>query len=240
MKLQTSMIDLDSISLKNKTKIHSNQEVLYLANSIAKIEGIIRIPIVKKLSIEEYELTSGYLEYFAYQKAREINPNLPDRIRVFISDNENFDLIDEQIKIFSSLDKKEEKSDDNLKENNKLFIEIKNLMSAVECIKTNIDKSAEKTRDEVIKKLDEKLPKPLPPLVAFNQIQYPEVAELVSRKLVILQKHRRQYMIKRLQDFKKKNPDHKFNNFSDILNVLKKGCISKEKMLDIIDNWNNI
>lgn len=234
------MIDLDSIYLNKSAKNFSSQEILYLANSIAKIEGIIRIPIVKRLNIEEYELISGYLEYYSYQKAREINSELPDRIRVFISENKTSSLINEQIEIFSSLDKEAKNIAKNDIDNNKLSIDIKNLISAVESIKTDIDDSAKKTRKEVVNTINEKLPKPIPPLVAFNQIQDPQVAELLSRKLVVLQKHRRQYMIKRLQDFKAKNPNHKFNNFSDVLDILEKGWVSKEKMLDIIDSWNSI
>jgi hypothetical protein len=88
MPLLTSIVDLVSIKVK-KTDFSPDQkaaQIEALANTIIDLSGSVSVPVVKQISVNEYELISGYLAYYAYLKACEIDPNLPDRMEVFISD----------------------------------------------------------------------------------------------------------------------------------------------------------
>jgi hypothetical protein len=89
MELQTSLIDLDSIETiaSNEFSIDPEKQataIEHLAHSIVKLGGLIRIPVVEQVKIDVYKLIAGHFDYYAYLKARELDPDLPDRLRVFI------------------------------------------------------------------------------------------------------------------------------------------------------------
>lgn len=233
MDLKTSIIDLDSIEINTEFPQIEEKSFLYLANSIAKLKGLLQIPIVKQLGIDSYELISGFLEYQAYLKALEINSELPDRIRVFIIDGSNETLIREQMKVIEDL-KFFNLREDN-QENSHLSISIKNLYSAIEELKKDIRNTSAETKGELLQAIDSKLPTPLPPLEAFNQIDNPKIATMVTQKMAFVQKHKS--IIKRLKEIKEQDPNKKYHSFGEIIKALGKGYISKEKMLDVIDNW---
>jgi hypothetical protein len=89
MELQTSLVDLDSIETIEKNEFSIDVEnqataIEHLAHSIVKLGGLIRIPVVEQVKIDVYKLIAGHFDYYAYLKAREFDPDLPDRLRVFI------------------------------------------------------------------------------------------------------------------------------------------------------------
>lgn len=89
MDLQTSLIDLDSIEQveENSFSIDPAEqaaEIQMLAKTVILIKGLLRIPVVEQIGIESYKLISGHFDYYSYLRARELDPSLPDRLRVFI------------------------------------------------------------------------------------------------------------------------------------------------------------
>jgi len=88
MALLTLIVDLDSIRVKNPPFQPQSKptEIEALAHTVIELGGLVNIPIVQLSGIEEYDLISGHLEYFAYRKALEFSPALPDRLTVFIAD----------------------------------------------------------------------------------------------------------------------------------------------------------
>lgn len=87
MALLTSIVDLDSIRVKNSPFQPQSKptEIEALARAVIELGGLINIPIVQLTGVDEYDLISGHLEYFAYRKALELSPALPDRLTVFIA-----------------------------------------------------------------------------------------------------------------------------------------------------------
>ena len=82
MALFTSIVDLESIQVPNsdfKPELYAT-EIEALARKILHLEASIHIPVVRSLGIDEYELISEHLSYYAYLKARELDENLPDRL----------------------------------------------------------------------------------------------------------------------------------------------------------------
>lgn len=237
MKIDTSLVDLDSIAFDLEESIEFDEnQILYLANSIAKADGLVSIPVVYKFGLDEYQLISGFFEYKAFIKAREINVNLPDRIRVFIADDESLSSIKEQIDIITSLFHKSQESYSH-SSSEEFSVPLKNILTEIKNMKTYINDLGKKNTEEIIDLIDSKLPKPIPPLIAFNNIEKPNFAMIVKKNLGCIQKFRATKFMKTIQEFKKKNPDHEFQSLSEVLDILPKGCVSQAKMFEIIDNW---
>lgn len=95
--LTTSEIDLVTIIDPDKNLLFDVDEIEHLAQSIAKVGALTRIPIVKRSGIENFQLVEGVFEYFAFLRARELNSALPDRMRVFIIPPRSEELVQEQI-----------------------------------------------------------------------------------------------------------------------------------------------
>lgn len=233
MEIKTSLIDIDSIRFHSDDSKYNAQEVLYLANAIAKLGDLICIPSVHQIDFETFELATQFFEYHAFLKAREINLEIPSRIRVFIIPKQKEEAFLEQIYAINQLNNKskEEISEDSYS------ISIKNIFSKLDEIKNDIQKSSVETKIAFNSIIEENIPKKLPALEAFNQILDPNVSKIVYKNLSFLQKRRRDYIINRLQEYKQANQDHTFKTFSEVHSILEKGWIAKEKMLEIIDNW---
>jgi nucleoid-associated protein YejK len=77
---------------------------LALSHSIVELEGLVNIPIVRQINLEEYELISGYLEYFAYAQASKMSSKIPDRISVFIADKKSLAAVTQQLEILQAIE----------------------------------------------------------------------------------------------------------------------------------------
>lgn len=83
---ETRLIDLESIQgggkvTWNKAKIEA------VAKSIAQNNGtLLKSPVVERIGVDQYKLSVGANELKAFQRARQLNPNIPDRIRVYEGD----------------------------------------------------------------------------------------------------------------------------------------------------------
>ncbi len=137
MSLLTSIVDLDCIQVDldkgGFNPENKSTEIEAIAHSIAELEGLVRIPVVKPLGIDEYELVDGYLEYYAYKAARELNPNLPDRITVFVMKPSNEKAILEQLEVDRQIAQIEQPSTKNQNETDKkLDLRVSNLESRID------------------------------------------------------------------------------------------------------------
>ncbi|MEP1079177.1 hypothetical protein NDI52_27590 [Leptolyngbya sp. PL-A3] len=127
MELRTFQIDLDSLEEIKPQQLPFNveakeAELEYFARSVIKLGGLLRIPVVERTGIESYRLIEGHFDYLAYLKARELNPDLPDRIRVFIMEKDNSEAVQTQLKALKDLEPsnsnnfKSNDEDNNLKD----------------------------------------------------------------------------------------------------------------------------
>jgi hypothetical protein len=247
MSLLTSIVDLDSIQV-NSASLPFNlddkaTEIEALAHTIVELRGLVDIPLVRALRIDEYELVSGHLEYYAFLKAREIDPELPDRITVFILKPKIEGAMLKQLEVIEAVRQpplSDTPSTPNpaLSDEGTLSLKLKNLESRLEQSFKHLSSSIERLKLDLTETIDSKLPQPLPPLEAFNRISEPAVQQQVLKKLEFLSQKKALKIIEKLQEHRKRHPNAQFKQFSDVLGVLEKGTLSKEKMLEVIDRWN--
>ncbi len=232
MALLTSIVDLDSIHVKNSPFQPQSKpiEIEALARTVIELGGLINIPIVQLSGIEEYDLVSGHLEYFAYLKALELSPALPDRLTVFIADRKNETSIHSQLDILSQIKTPSTTGttgSDDLRMNNlelRISQGFQELSAAISQLKVDI-----------LLAIDAKLPQPIQPIDSFNRILEPEIAHMVQRKMEFLGAKKAQKIVSQLQANK---PSQDFKSPRDVLAVLSKGSLSKDKLWEVIDRWN--
>lgn len=250
MALSPLRIDFVSIQTKRLAfdPAQKKAQIEALAYTIADLGGLIDIPVVRQLTIDEYELLSGYLEYYAYRKAREINPHLSEQIEVFVADSRNQSLIQKQLEILQSIEETKAVHPSKLTSGNpsEVDLRIKNIESSIyNNQRATVDAIAQ-LKVELLQEITRKLPKPIPPLEAFNRISEPEVAHKVHRKIGSGAKA----VVELLQERSRDRKHKPFKSFSEVLDALQvtqktgkgkgklKRLISEKRMLEIIDNWN--
>jgi hypothetical protein len=233
MPLLTSIIDLDSIhpvarEVFDPTKHPAAIEAL--AHTIVDLDGLVTIPVVQSSGIDEYELLSGYLAYFAYCQARELSPQLPDRLSVFIASKKNTIAITRQIESLQLIQAHTPTSDDS-------SLRLNNLESRVDIGFERITGGFEQLKDQLLSAIDAKLPQSVAPLDAFNRILEPAVAHEIQQRLGFLGAKKVQKLVARLQAVKQQEETLVFRNFTEVLGALEKGQLSQGKMLEVIDRW---
>lgn len=237
MPLLTSIVDLDSIHVTHSPfqPQSKSTEIEALARTVIDLGGLVNIPVVQLKGIDEYDLVSGHLEYFAYLKAREFSPALPDRLTVFIADKKNQVSIHSQLEILSAIeppidDLSARSSKDGISD-----LRIGNLEKRVDQSSQDLQAAIAQLKLDLLAAIDAKLPQPIPPLDSFNRILEPEVAHTVQRKMEFLGTKKAQKIVTQLQAVK---PSQNFKTFKDVLTALGKGFLSEGKLLEVIDRWN--
>jgi hypothetical protein len=236
MPLLTSIIDLDSIHPVAREvfdpKKHS-AAIEALAHTIVDLDGLVTIPVVQSQGIDEYELLSGYLAYFAYRQARELSPQLPDRLSVFIASKKNTIAITRQIESLQLI----QASTPNSATSSDSSLQLKNLESRVDMGFERMAGGFEQLRDQLLSAIDAKLPQSVAPLDAFNRILEPAIAHAIQQRLGFLGAKKVQKLVARLQTVKQEDETRVFRNFTEVLGALEKGQLSQGKMLEVIDRW---
>ncbi|NMG21550.1 hypothetical protein [Brasilonema bromeliae] len=250
MELLTSIVDIDSIQVKSPpfAPAQKTTQIDALANTIIELGGLVNVPVVQQVSVDDYELISGYLEYYAYLKACELNPRLPDRITVFVSNTKNQAAIRQQLEILQVIeDTKQNSSQSITPKQSEIDLQIKNLESSINNNNKIIFNALEQLKADLLATIEAKLPQPISPMDSFNRILEPETAFQVQRKLeLFLGASKAKKVVVRLQEVSKGKKNQPFQRFSEILDILReqqKGrsqrLISEEKMIQIIDRWND-
>jgi hypothetical protein len=245
MELQTSQVDLDSIEVKGDFPTPDPEQVTYLAHAITTVGGLIQVPVVRQLDLETYELVHGYFEYQAYLKAREINPELPDRMRVFVITKKNEDAIQQQLEVFETLSGGvDNPTNGSGAVSPDLAIKLNNLVSAVELLQKDVKTTAADNQQAILGAIDERIPKPIAPLDAFNRIDEPQIAQEVLKKLTaVLRESKAQDIVANLQTYHKQQPDHPLSSFGEVIEAVGKDrrgrrYLTENTMLKVIDQWN--
>lgn len=100
MKLSPSLISVKRIVPQVPVTSFSEDEIAQVARLILEAEGIINPIIVKRTSLESYEVIAGDFEYYAAARARELNPRRGEKIGAFIVEEETENVLREQVKYF--------------------------------------------------------------------------------------------------------------------------------------------
>lgn len=249
MELLTSIIDIDTIQAKSSPfdPAQKATQIEALANTIIDLGGLVNVPVVQQIGVDEYELISGFLEYYAYLKAHELNPRLPDRITVFVSNTKNQAAIRQQLEILQVIEAPQQNlSQFTTSNKSEIDLQIKNLESSINNINQNLSTSIEKLKGELLTEFEAKLPQPIPPLDAFNRILEPEIALRLQRKLEFLGASKAKKIVAQLQEVSKRKNHKPFQSFTEISEVLREQqknraikLISENNMLKLIDRWND-
>jgi hypothetical protein len=99
MKLATSLVPVKKISSPVDGSTFDDNALNTTANLILKVEGIINPLIVRRTSLESYQVVEGHFEYYAAVKAREIDARKGEMIGAFIIESDNEEFLIEQAKI---------------------------------------------------------------------------------------------------------------------------------------------
>jgi len=100
MKLPTKLVAVKKVSSSVTRSSFPAEEVEKAAHLIIDVEGTINPIILKRTSLESYEVVDGHFEYYAAVRAREISQLKGEMIQAIILEPENEKSLLEQIIVF--------------------------------------------------------------------------------------------------------------------------------------------
>ncbi len=103
MRLSTSLIAVKRVTSPVPRSKFSDDDLEQSARLILEAEGVINPIVVRRTSLESYEVVDRHFEYYAAVRAREIEPRKGEMIGAFIVEDDKEEAITEQIKIFRKL-----------------------------------------------------------------------------------------------------------------------------------------
>jgi vacuolar-type H+-ATPase subunit I/STV1 len=240
MKLSTSIVSVKKITSNVPRSNFNEDELERSANLILAAEGIINPIVLRRTSIDSYEVVDGDFEYYAAARAREIDPRKGEMVSAFILESENEEVIKEQVKLLRK--PKPEIVDKGNSVSNGKDTRLTNLESRQIKFESRVDDQINDLKQKLeneLKELKSQIPKRIEALEAFNTLS--EI-ELISkfRNVGITGKKATQIVEKIRIERKNK----KFKSLRDVVERIKitsgkreeKG-ISSDKMVDIVDSW---
>jgi hypothetical protein len=241
LSIKVVIVDLESIHTPEFPS--GNESVIEtLANSIVNLRGLLHLPVLYSLGIEEYELLAGHTEFYAYLKAREFDDSLPDRITVLVVNKKNELDIQKQLQTVLQVSKSAVKPSSTITSSTSETIDFSNLEAKLERFFSSQHKSIEALQDTLLTKLEQSLPQPLPILMAFDQVTEPAIALQISKNLAFLGDAKVKKILNLLQAAKKSGKDlNSIANVQAALTETRNGkqtkVIGDKKMLEILDRW---
>jgi hypothetical protein len=233
LSIKTVIVDLESIQVP-AIPATSNSLIAALANSIVELRGLLRPPILRTIGIEDYEVLSGQMEFYAYLQARKFDDLLPDRLTVLIVDQKNEAAVQRQLETILP--------QATPTGTGETAIDLSNLEAKLERLFSNQHKSLDALQDTLLTKLEQSLPQPLPILVAFDRVTEPAIALQISKNLAFLGDAKVKKILNLLQAAKQSGQNiSSIANVQAVLTETRSGkqtkLIGDKKMLEILDRW---
>ncbi len=232
MSIKTVIVDLESIQIP-PVPAESSNIIETLANSIVELRGLLRPPVLRTVGIEEYEVLSGQLEFYAYLQARKFDDSLPDRLTVVIVDKKNEAAVQKQLRVIAPVTNSTNQSGS---------ADLSNLEAKLDRLFSNQHKSIDALQDTLLTKLEEALPQPLPILAAFDRATEPAIALQISKNLAFLGDAKVKKILALLQTAKKSGQS--LTSIANVQSALTETrgdkqtkVIGDKKMLEILDRW---
>ncbi|MBG1270669.1 ParB N-terminal domain-containing protein [Nostoc sp. WHI] len=100
MKLSTSLVAIKKITSAVPRSSFMDDPLEQAANLILEAAGVINPIVIRRSSIDSFEVVDGHFEYHAAARAREIEPHKGEMIGVFIIEPENEDTLTKQVQLF--------------------------------------------------------------------------------------------------------------------------------------------
>jgi hypothetical protein len=232
LSIKTVIVDLESIQIP-PVPAESSNIIETLANSIVELRGLLHPPVLRTVGIEEYEVLSGQLEFYAYLQARKFDDSLPDRLTVVIVDKKNEAAVQKQLRVIAPVTNSTNQSGS---------ADLSNLEAKLDRLFSNQHKSIDALQDTLLTKLEKALPQPLPILEAFDRATEPAIALQISKNLAFLGDAKVKKILALLQTAKKSGQS--LTSIANVQSALTETrgdkqtkVIGDKKMLDILDRW---
>jgi hypothetical protein len=100
MKLSTSLVAIKKITSTVPRSSFADDDLEKAANLILEAAGVINPIVIRRSSINSFEVVDGHFEYHAAARAREIEPHKGEMIGVFIIESENEEILTKQVELF--------------------------------------------------------------------------------------------------------------------------------------------
>ncbi|BAZ07993.1 ParB N-terminal domain-containing protein [Calothrix sp. NIES-3974] len=241
MKLSTSLVAIKKISCATPRSNFTDEAIEAAAHAILEIEGTINPIIVKRISLQSYEVVDGDFTYYAAARAREIDPKKGEMVNVYIVEDESEQVISKQIELFrhSSISER------------KLDITPEALESFLYNLEARIDKLAHQLLEESKAKynlesenkdLRSQLEQKINPLEIFNTWDQPQLVHKLSQGGITDGKARNI-----AEAIVKERQKSKFISLTDVVERAKiqmggkkmkqQKAIGEKLMLKVVDNW---
>jgi ParB family chromosome partitioning protein len=243
MKLSTSLVAVKKINSAVPRSNFSDEELEGAAQLILEAEGVINPVVLRRTSLESYEVVDGDFEYYAAARAREIDPRKGEMIGAFIIEDENEQVIKEQVKLL-----RKQKSIPIVSGNTSSTSDVaESRLTNIESRQTNLesrfesrikDLKAEQERDkqkleDEIKELKSQMPKRVDTLEAFNTLKESDL--IIRLRATGITGKTATTIIEKIQSERKKG---KFESLSDVVTRIE--GLSDKRMITIIDSWSRI
>ncbi|QIR40662.1 hypothetical protein HCG51_30870 [Tolypothrix sp. PCC 7910] len=239
MKLSTSLVAVKKITSNKLRSTFADDEIEKAAQLILDSEGVINPIVVRRTSLQSYEVIDGDFEYYAAARAREIDPRKGEMIGVFIIEPENEEALTNQIQIFRQQKSTiSEKTNFNSIDFEKFLI---NLEARFEKITNQVleQATANVKLENEIKALKKQIANIYEPLKVFNKLGKVEIANKL-RNAGFAPKKAEQIA----ESVENERSKGQFKSLNDVVERVRiphgkkmNKAISSEKMLEIVDLW---
>ncbi len=242
MKLMTQILDIESIRVSKQSNydvFSSAIEIEALAHAIVEAQGLLSIPLVKQIDLENYELISGDLEFNSYLKALEFDKSLPERISVYIVSSKDEAVARKQIGLTHQRQSDQEEVLPSSGKNTVLILE--NIMKRLDILdhKSSTPESlGQLIQSKLSDEFDRRVPSSLPIFQAFNRILEVSAELQVKKNLRAsrLSEPNTQKVISLIKDAKEKGES--VDSFAAILKIVKgKKLLGQDRLIAISDAW---
>ena len=196
--------------------------------------------VVRRTSLQSYEVVDGEFEYYAAARAREIDPRKGEMIGVFIIDPENEELIIKQVELLRKPKPALPSVSTHSIDSNSISTIIESRLINTETRIKNIESRGESRMIELqaefrleiqkvnerLKEIENKVPKPIEPLEAVNTFSLPELTSRLKRVNI------KNKIIEKIISEREKS---KFTSFSNIVERI--DGLAEKTMLKILDSF---
>lgn len=242
MKLMTQILDIESIQLSKQSNYNVSSsaiEIEALAHAIVEAQGLLSIPLVKQIDLENYELIAGELEFNSYLKALEFDKSLPERISVYIVSPKDEAIARKQVGLTHQLPSNQELVSPSPDKNIVLMLE--NVMKRLDILdqkSSTPELLGQLIQSKISDEFDRRIPSSLPMFQAFNHILEVSAELQVKKNLRAsrLSETNTQKVISLIKDAREKKES--VDSFAAILKIMKgKKLLGPDRLIAMSDSW---
>jgi ParB family chromosome partitioning protein len=242
MKLSTSLVAVRKITATVPRSNFSGDELERTAQLILAAEGIINPIVLRRTSLESYQVVHGNFEYYAAARAKEIDLRKGEMIGAFIVEDENEEVIKEQIEILRNPQSNVLEHTGYGVENRDVHVtnmesQVTNINSRLTNLETRLEnriselkkehKRDIQTIEDRLKEFEDRLPKPIKPLDALNKLRLPELVSRLKKASVNAK------IVEKIVSERETNGN--FKSCSDVVNRVK--GLGDKTMIKIVDSF---